>query len=119
MPNLTQHFSTPIGTFLLLSLAALLEVIGDSFFQSALHRSAGGSRIFFLALGAAVLVGYGLVVNLSGWDFGRLLGVYVVFFFLATLLVARVRFHQSPTVPQIIGGIFIVTGGLLISFWKV
>jgi len=33
-------------------------------------------------------------------------------------VVAKVRFHQSPTVPIWVGGSLIVAGGLVITFWK-
>lgn len=118
MNNLSQIVTSPIGKFLLLSIAALLEVFGDSFFQSALHRPSGTSRLLSFALGAIVLSLYGAVVNLPEWDFGKLLGVYLVFFFVAAQLVARVRFHQAIGLPVLVGGAFIVSGGLIISFWK-
>jgi hypothetical protein len=119
MRSLSQVSAAPVVTFLLLSIAALLEVLGDSFLQSALHRSSGVSRILFFTLGAAVLAFYGIVVNLPDWNFGRLLGVYVVFFFLAAQIVAKVRFQQEFNLPVIVGGAFIVTGGLIISLWRV
>lgn len=103
---------------LLLSTAALLEVLGDSFFQSALHRSSGGERIGWIVLGALTLALYGLLVNVPRWDFGRLLGVYVVFFFLGAQLVAKVRFHHPVALPVRVGGALIVAGGLVISLWQ-
>jgi hypothetical protein len=65
-----------------------------------------------------VLALYGLVVNLPRWDFGRLLGVYVVLFFLMAQILAKVRFNQSPKPPILLGGLLIVIGGLVITFWK-
>lgn len=110
--------STHVITFSLLSGAALLEVLGDSCFQSAIHRSSGLGRIGWFALGALLLALYGLFVNLPHWDFGRLLGIYVVFFFVAAQLVAKVRFNQPMTLPVRVGGVLIVAGGLVLSFWK-
>jgi hypothetical protein len=57
-------------------------------------------------------------VNLPQWDFGKLLGVYVVLFFLFAQIVAKVRFHQAPTTPILVGGALIVAGGAVITFWK-
>jgi hypothetical protein len=88
MQSLSQSPASPLATLFLLSIAALLEVLGDSFLQSALHRSSGVSRLLFFTLGGALLTFYGIVVNLPDWNFGRLLGVYVVFFFLAAQIVA-------------------------------
>jgi hypothetical protein len=55
------------------------------------------------------------VVNVPRWDFGKLLGVYVVMFFLVAQIVARVRFGQTPTMPVVFGGTLIVAGGVIIS----
>ncbi|HTS35979.1 MAG TPA: hypothetical protein VMH04_09925 [Candidatus Solibacter sp.] len=104
--------------FLLLLIAAALEVLGDSFFQTAVHRSSGVWRWIWLVAGAVTLSVYGLTVNLPTWDFGRLLGVYVAFFFVVAQIIARIRFQQ-PTSPAVwAGGSLIVAGGLIISFWK-
>ncbi len=104
--------------FLLLLVAAILEVLGDSFFQTALHRSSGVWRWIWLIGGVVTLSAYGLTVNLPTWDFGRLLGVYVVFFFVVAQVVAKIRFQQPTTPPVWAGGSLIVAGGLIISFWK-
>ncbi len=104
------------GAFLVLLLAAFLEAYGDSSFQTALYRSSGTSRTIAFLVGAASLAAYGLVVNVPYWDFGKLLGVYVVLFFLLAQVVARVRFGQVPTLPVFLGGALIVAGGLIISF---
>ena len=118
MRALNHILSTYGIPFLLLSGAALLEVFGDSCFQSALHRSSGSVRVFWFVLGSLTLALYGLLVNVPKWDFGRLLGVYVVFFFLAAQLVAWVRYHQPMTLPVRVGSVLIVAGGLIISLWK-
>lgn len=118
MRTLNHIPSTTAITFALLGGAAFLEVLGDSCFQSALHRSSGLERAGWIAMGVFLLACYGLVVNLPRWDFGRLLGVYVVFFFLAAQLVAKVRFNQAMTLPVRVGSLLIGAGGLIISFWK-
>jgi small multidrug resistance family-3 protein len=103
------------GALCFLLLAALLEAYGDSCFQSALYRASGTGRIFAFVGGAVSLAAYGLVVNAPRWEFGKLLGVYVVLFFLLAQIVARVRFGQTPTLPVLIGGALIVTGGCVIA----
>jgi small multidrug resistance family-3 protein len=108
----------PLGAFAALSLAALLEVYGDSFFQVSFFRSTGFGRVVAFFSGAAVLALYGSVVNVPRWDFGKLLGVYVALFFVMAQVVAKLRFGQSPTPPIYAGGSLIVAGGLLIAFWK-
>jgi len=118
MRFLDQLVALPGGIYLLLFVAALLEVWGDSYFQIAVHRSSGASRWVAVVLGVVVLSMYGLVVNLPGWDFGKLLGIYVVFFFLAAQLVAWIRFKQPVTLPVCLGFILIASGGAVIRFWR-
>ena len=57
-----------------------------------------------------VLALYGLTVNTSRWDFGRLLAISVVLFFVVAQILVRVRFHQSPALPIHVGGFLIVSG---------
>jgi drug/metabolite transporter superfamily protein YnfA len=118
MRNFLDHIvAHRSGALLILLLAAFLEAYGDSSFQTALYRSSGISRTLAFLAGAASLVAYGLVVNTPRWDFGRLLGVYVVVFFLLAQVVARVRFGQTPTLPVFLGGALIVAGGVVISIY--
>ena len=118
MSLLNRLVANPLGAFSVLSVAAFLEVWGDSFFQAGFYRSAGLGRVLAIAAGAVVLACYGAAVNVPQWDFGKLLGVYVVLFFLMAQLLARVRFGLSPTPPIYAGGALIVAGGLVIAFWK-
>jgi len=106
---LNQLVSKPIGAFGVLALAAFLEVYGDSCFQSGMYRTTGMTRIMWLLAGIA---------NVPQWDFGKLLGVYVAIFFVVAQIVAKVRFHQSPTPAIYAGGALIVAGGAVITFWK-
>ena len=112
---LNQLVAHRSGALFLLAIASFLEVYGDSFFQSALYRATGMSRVFAFVAGAVSLALYGLVVNAPRWEFGKLLGVYVVLFFLLAQIVARVKFGQVPTLQIVIGGALIVAGGVVIS----
>ena len=108
----------PAGAFALLTVAAFLEAFGDSLFQSGIYRSTGTTRGFYFVSGAVVLALYGFTVNIPHWEFGKLLGVYVVLFFLVAQILAKVRFNQSPTIPIYVGGSLITTGGIIIAFWR-
>jgi len=100
---------------LFLALAATLEVGGDALVRWGLK----GGRWYGLALGAAVLFGYGLSVNLPKWDFGRLMGVYIAALFVVAQAVAVTFFHERLQLPTMVGGALIITGGILITVWHV
>ena len=118
MPQFSQIVSSPIGAFAVLALAAYLEVQGDACFQSGLYRSTGTKQIGWFVAGTVVLVCYSLFLNSSKIDFGKLLGIYVVLFFLVAQVVAKLQFHQSPSRPIYVGGAFIAIGGLIMTFCK-
>jgi hypothetical protein len=118
MNQFSQLVSTPIGAFLVLAIAAYLEVQGDACFQSGLYHSSGMKQIVWFGAGAVVLVCYSLFLNSSKIDFGKLLGIYVVLFFLVAQIVARLQFHQSPSKPIYLGGAFVVAGGFIMTLWK-
>lgn len=115
---LNRLVQNQLGAIGVLAIAAFLEAWGDSFFQSAFYRSTGSARFLSILCGALVLSLYGSTVNLPRWDFGKLLGIYVVLFFIAAQLLARIRFDQLPTLPIYAGGSLIVIGGCVIAFWK-
>jgi len=101
-------------TFVLLLLAAALEAGGDALVRAGL-RSPAGLRPGFLLAGAAVLFSYGCAVNAPNWDFGKLLGVYVVFFFVVAQAIAWIAFHQAPGRGVLVGGACIVVGGAIVA----
>jgi len=84
--------------------------------RSGLHAHAFATRILFFGLGAVVLFSYGCIVNSPPWDFGKLLGVYVVFFFVVAQWINWAFFHQRPSGAILLGGGFIVAGGAIISW---
>lgn len=104
-----------ITTVGLLLVAAVLEVGGDALVRLGLHRSAASARLLFFALGAAVLFAYSWTVNAPPWDFGRLLGLYVVLFFVTAQVISWLVFHQPPGLTMLVGGTLIVSGGFVIA----
>jgi len=100
-------------TALLLLLAAVLEAGGDAMVRKGLHATAS-ARIAFLLAGAVLLFAYGYFVNTPPWNFGRLLGVYIVFFFVVAQAVGWVFFGQAPTAGTLLGGALIVAGGIVV-----
>lgn len=107
-----------LSAYLLLLVAAMLEAGGDAIVRSGLHTHNATSRVGLLAAGAGVLFAYGVVVNAPPWDFGRLLGVYVSLFFVVAQATNLVFFHVRPSLPILIGGALIISGGVLITLWR-
>ena len=103
--------------FLVLFLAAVLEAGGDALVRTGLEAATATRRLALFAAGAAVLLAYGYAVNAPRWDFGKLLGIYVVFFFVVAQAISWLGFGQKPSLPILVGGGFIVVGGLIISLW--
>lgn len=99
---------------LVLLLAAAFEAGGDALVRSSLEATRPLARIGLFALGAVVLTTYGYTINAPRWDFGKLLGVYVVFFFIVAQIIALVSFKQYPTPSIYVGGLLIIVGGIVI-----
>jgi hypothetical protein len=102
---------------LVLLFAAILEAGGDALVRTGLHTQALAVRLALFGLGGVVLFSYGYVVNAPPWDFGRLLGIYVVFFFVIAQLLSWLVFHQPPGRAVWLGGAFVVAGGVIMSAW--
>src|SRR5580692_4657928 len=98
----------------LLFVAAALEAGGDALVRAGLRSATLGTRAALFALGAVALFAYGWTVNAPPWDFGRVLGLYIVFF-------SRLRslcpgFSSAPPSRSVlIGGLLIVSGGVVIA----
>jgi small multidrug resistance family-3 protein len=103
---------------LILMLAAMLEAGGDAIMRVALHKTLPSQKALLFALAGLVLFAYGWTVNSPPWDFGRLLGLYVVFFFLTAQAISWIIFKQIPSLAVFVGGVFIVAGGVIISMAK-
>jgi drug/metabolite transporter superfamily protein YnfA len=100
---------------LLLLLAAVLEAGGDAIIRAGLHKNLLWQKTLLFTLAGVVLLAYGWTVNSPPWDFGKLLGLYVVFFFLTAQVLSWLVFKQTPSLAVIVGGGFIVAGGVIIS----
>jgi small multidrug resistance family-3 protein len=102
-------------SLLVLLTAALLEAGGDALVRQGL-RNSGPARAAFFVLGAIVLFAYGFAVNSPNWQFGKLLGIYVVFFFLVAQSIAWLVFHERPSNAVLLGGAFIALGGVVMAY---
>ena len=99
----------------ILLIAALLEAAGDAVARVALHSPTVWTRAALFVLSAGILLGYGCTVNTPPWAFGKLLGLYVVFFFVIAQMISWIAFRQAPSAALLMGGGLIVTGGLVIA----
>jgi drug/metabolite transporter superfamily protein YnfA len=104
--------------FGLLIVATTLEASGDAIVRVGLKASETPMRILLMLVGAAILFCYGLTLNLAPLDFGRLIGAYVATFFIVAQIINLVVFRAPPSLPIIVGGLFILTGGAIITVWQ-
>jgi len=102
-------------TLLVLFSAAVLEAGGDAVVRRGLHASGTVTKAVFFLAGGLILFSYGWVVNAPPWDFGRLLGIYVVFFFVVAQLISWLVFGQVPGTMVLVGGLFVIIGGFIMS----
>ena len=98
--------------WLIFVAAALLEVGGDA----AVRRGLRGGGVAFILAGMMILGCYGLVVNSVRWDFSKLLGVYVAFFALVSVLFGRIVFKEAVPLSTWLGLGLIMAGGMVIQF---
>jgi hypothetical protein len=103
---------------LTLLFAAILEAGGDAIIRSGMHAHEPWRRASLFGVGVVVLFLYGWTVNSPPWDFGKLLGLYVVFFFVIAQLISWIIFKQAPSAMVLLGGTLIVAGGVIVSLAK-
>lgn len=99
---------------ILLILAAILEVGGDALIRNGIK----GGGIGLMLSGVIVLAVYGFMVNLTKLDFGHLMGLYIVLFFVVSQTIAVVVFKERLHLPVAIGGSLVIIGGVLMSLWR-
>ena len=102
-----------------LIVATLVEVSGDAVIRLGIYNHAGLYRLALFAAGAALLFGYGTFLNLAPLEFRQVVGLYIATLFLVWQVINFAFFRTLPTGPILVGGSLIVTGGLIVTFWKV
>jgi small multidrug resistance family-3 protein len=106
----------PVLAFLV--IATVLEVCGDALIRKSPFQYAGPARLGFFAFGACLLAGYGTFLNLAPLEFGQVVGLYIATLFVMWQVINFIFFRELPTLPILAGGLLIVTGGLIVSFWR-
>jgi small multidrug resistance family-3 protein len=100
--------------WLVFIMAALLEVSGDA----VIRRGLRGHKIEFVLLGMATLGCYGLLVNSVRWDFSKMLGVYVGFFALVSVLCGWIVFREKIPCSTWLGLGLIMAGCMVVQFGR-
>jgi drug/metabolite transporter superfamily protein YnfA len=103
---------------LTLLFAAVLEAGGDAVIRTGMHAHETWRRALLFGAATIILFLYGWTVNSPPWDFGRLLGLYVVFFFVIAQLISWLVFRETPSPTVLAGGTLIIAGGIVISLAK-
>lgn len=106
----------PAIVFLL--AATLLEVSGDAVVRMAIYGHGGIARAGLFFAGAGLLFGYGTLLNLAPLDFGRVVGLYIATLFVVWQVINFVAFRALPSVPIVVGGLLVIAGGAIITFWN-
>ena len=114
----TRDNMDKITLFGFLIVATSLEAVGDAVVRLGINQSAWMLRGLLFAVGAILLFGYGLSVNLAPVEFGRVVGLYIATLFVVWQLVNWIVFESPPIAPILVGGALIVAGGAIVTFWK-
>jgi hypothetical protein len=104
--------------FLFVLAATIFEAVGDALIRVAIHQHVAATRVGIFVVGAVLLALYGTSLNLAPVEFATVTGIYVATLFVVFQITNYFVFRTLPTLPVIVGGGFIVVGGLIISLWK-
>jgi small multidrug resistance family-3 protein len=103
-----------VRILMFLVFAALLEVGGDALIRTGLQRRGA----LLLLAGAGSLVVYGFLVNMTKLDFSRLMGIYIVLFFLVAQAVSVLFLRENIDRAVMVGGGFVVLGGIIMTVFR-
>jgi hypothetical protein len=98
--------------------ATLLEATGDAIVRMGIAQDGWVPRCLLFVVGAVLLFGYGLSVNLAPVEFRRVVGIYIATLFIVWQIVNFFVFRSVPSGSILVGGVLIVAGGTIVTFWK-
>jgi small multidrug resistance family-3 protein len=104
--------------FLFVLMATVFEALGDAVIRIAITAPRTPVRVGFFVLGTALLSLYGTSLNLAPVEFATVTGLYIATLFVVFQLTNMVLFHTMPTLPVMVGGVLIISGGLTVYLWK-
>jgi small multidrug resistance family-3 protein len=93
-------------------IATIFEVAGDALIRKCIYNYEGTAGIVFFIVGALLVFCYGFSLNLAPVEFRQVVGLYIATLFVVWQIGNYISFKTLPTLPIIIGGVLIVTGGL-------
>jgi hypothetical protein len=100
-----------------LVIATVLEASGDAMVRLGLRQGVLPLRLALFVVGATLLFGYGIFVNLPPIEFGRIVGLYIATLFVVWQIVNFAVFGTLPAAPVLAGGALIIIGGSIVTFW--
>ena len=103
---------------LFLIVATTFETLGDAIVRIGIGQSAWLPRGGLFAAGALLLFGYGFSLNLAPIEFNRVVGLYIATLFIVWQIVNFVVFRTIPAQSVLLGGLLIVVGGFVVTFWE-
>ena len=74
-------------------------------------------EVSVLVGGGLLLFGYGAMLNIASLPFERVVGMYIATLFCVWQIVSFLTFRTLPSLPILAGGVLIVAGGLVVTFW--
>ena len=101
-----------------LLVATAIEVSGDAVVRMGMYNHAGTYRFALFAAGMLLLFGYGFFLNLAPVEFRQVVGLYIATLFVMWQIINFAFFRTLPTLPILAGGSLIVSGGMIVTFWK-
>src|SRR5215475_11873286 len=101
--------------FLFVLAATIFEAAGDAIVRIALRHQSLSARIGLFLVGYVLLALYGTTLNLAPVEFATVTGMYVATLFVVFQIVNYLFFGNLPTIGVLVGGAFIVVGGLTVA----
>lgn len=113
-----MNTSQTLSAFVFLLLATTLEVSGDAVVRIAIYNHVNITRLPLMMAGTVLLFGYATSLNLAPVEFRHVVGLYIAILFVVWQLINFLFFRTLPNLPIFVGGMLIVVGGLIVTFWK-
>ncbi len=104
--------------FLFVLAATIFEAAGDAILRIALHSHAWPVRVSYFLGGMVLLTMYGTSLNLAPVEFGKVVGLYIALLYVVFQITNYLAFQAKPTLPIFVGGVLIISGGLVTIFWQ-